>query len=134
MIVGNKPGSTTLLLIKKDGSQETWFINVYTRSVEAVQRGLEQLVEGTTGVHVRRVGRRIFIEGGVASDAELKRFHQIAGLYPGQVESLVVVGPGPQERKIDIRIDFFFVRYSRARGYTLGVGMPSRIGGGQPPA
>jgi len=86
VIVGQKPGSTTLLLIKDNGAQETWFINVYTRSMDAVQHELEQLVEGTSGVRVRRVGRRVFIDGGVNTEAEQKRFLQIAGLYPGQAE------------------------------------------------
>jgi pilus assembly protein CpaC len=130
VIVGQKPGATTLLLIKEDGTQETWFVNVYSRSMDSVRREIEQLLEGSSGVHVRRVGRRVFIEGGVASEDEKKRVQQIAGLYPGQAESLVVVGASPQDRKIDIRIDFFFVQYSRSRGYAFGIDWPGRIGTG----
>jgi pilus assembly protein CpaC len=129
VVVGQKPGTTTLLLIKKDGSQMTWLINVYTRPMETVQHELEQLLEGTTGLRIRRIGGRFFIEGGVNTEAEQKRIAQIAALYPGQVESLVAVGAAAAERKIDIRIDFFFVQYDRTRSYAFGVNWPAKIGG-----
>ncbi len=129
VIVGTKPGTTTLLLIKKDGSQVTWVINVFARSPQAVEREVQLLLEGTTGVRVRRVGSRFFIEGGVNTDADAKRIQQIATLFPGQVESLVVVGSGAAERKLNIRVDFFFVQYDRTSSYQFGVNWPSRIGG-----
>jgi pilus assembly protein CpaC len=129
VVVGQKPGATTLLLLKKDNSQTTWFINVYARSMESVQKELEQLLEGTTGLRIHRVGGRFFIEGGVNTEAEQKRLAHIASLYPGQVESLVAVGAAAAERKIDIRIDFFFVQYDRSKSYAFGVTWPARIGG-----
>jgi len=129
VVVGQKPGATTLLLIKKDGTQTTWFINVYARPMDAVQRELDQLLEGTTGLRVRRVGGRFFIEGGVNTEAEQKRLQQIASLYPGQVEPLVAVGAAAAERKHHIRIDFFFVQYDRTKSYAFGVSWPARIGG-----
>jgi pilus assembly protein CpaC len=66
----------------------------------------------------------------VTSDAELKRVQQIASLYPGQVESLVTVG-GQQgsDRKLLVRLDFFFVQYDRTASYTVGIGWPTNIGG-----
>src|SRR5688500_17210926 len=92
VIVGSKPGSTTLLLIHKDGSQTHYVINVFQRGMALVERELVQLLEGTTGVRMRRVGARFFIEGGVSTEPELRRIAQIAALYPGQVEWLGVLG------------------------------------------
>src|SRR6185436_12678822 len=92
VVAGKKPGNTTLLLIKNDGTQLTWVISVSNRSPAAVERELQQLLEGTTGVRVRRVGGRFFLEGGVTTEAELKRLNQIASHYPDQVENLVTVG------------------------------------------
>lgn len=129
VIVGRAPGSTTLLLINKDGSQTKWVINVFSRSPDAVEREVKQLLEGTTGVRVRRVGARFFIEGGVTAESDVKRIERIAGLYPGQVESLVVVGAAPVERTVNIRIDFYFVQYERASSYAFGMNWPTRIGG-----
>ena len=129
VVVGQKPGTTTILLIKKDGSQEQWVINVLSRPMDAVRREVYQLLNGTTGLKLNQVGGRIFIEGGVNTEAELKRIQQIAQLYPGQVESLVAVGAPAADRKIDIRIDFFFVQYDKTKGYQVGVNWPARIGG-----
>lgn len=129
VIVGRGPGSTTLLLINKDGSQTKWVINVFARSPDAVEREVKQLLEGTSGVRVRRVGARFFIEGGVTAEADVRRIERIATLYPGQVESLVVVGAAPVESKLNIRIDFYFVQYERNSSYAFGVNWPGRIGG-----
>jgi pilus assembly protein CpaC len=129
VIVGKKAGSTTLLLIKNDGSQVTYEISVTARPIATVERELQQLLEGTPGVHLRRVGARIFIEGYVATEPELKRVQQIATLYTGQVEALVTLGTGAADRKTLVRVDFFFVQYDRTTSYGVGIGYPSQIGG-----
>ena len=130
VLVGQRPGTTTLLLIRADGSQETVYINVYQRSMDSVQREIEELLDGTNGVRVRRVGRKIFIDGGVATENEQKRVTQIAALYPGQVESLVVSGATPADARVDIRIDFFFVKYNSAKTYAIGLDWPGRYAPG----
>ncbi len=129
VVVGEKPGSTTLLLIMKDGTKVTWVINVFARPPSLVERELGELLDGTTGVRLRRVGTRFFIEGGVNAEPDLKRIQQIASLYPGQVESLVVVGSPAPERKFNVRVDFFFVQYDRKSSYGVGVSWPTAIGG-----
>ncbi len=130
VVAGKKPGTTTLLLINKDDSTVTWVINVFARSPDAVRRELSQLLGEMPGVRVRRVGARFFIEGGVASEGDAKRIEKIAALYPGQVESLVVAGGGGvADRKVNIRLDFFFIRYDKTSGYAVGVDWPGRIGG-----
>lgn len=130
VIAGRKPGTTTLLLINKNDSTVTWVINVFSRSPEAVRRELSQLLGEMPGVRVRRVGSRFFIEGGVANEGDVKRIEKIAALYPGQVESLVVAGGGGvADRKVNIRVDFFFIQYDKSSGYAVGVDWPTRIGG-----
>jgi pilus assembly protein CpaC len=129
VIVGKKAGSSTLLLIKNDGSQVTYEISVTPRPIATVERELQQLLEGTPGVRLRRVGARIFIEGYVATDPELKRVQQIAALYTGQVEALVTLGTGAADRKTLVRVDFFFIQYDRITSYGVGVGYPTQIGG-----
>lgn len=132
IISGKKPGQTTLLLIKEDGSQVQYPITVSSKSLANVEKDLNQLTEGINGVHVRRVGNRFVIEGGVTTDGELKRVQQIAALYPGQVESLVTVGASAgADRKLLVRLDFFFVQYDRNASYTVGLEWPGQIGGAQ---
>lgn len=129
VIVGTKAGSTTVLLIKKDGTNVNLVVNVYSRPPEVVVRELKQLLENTPGVNVRQIGSRIFIEGGVNSEGEAKRVQQIASLYNGQVESLVTVGAPAVDRKFNIRMDFFFVQYDKRSNYQIGISYPARIGG-----
>lgn len=129
VVVGKKAGSTTVLLIKDDGSQVTFVINVSTRPPEVVYRELQQLLEGDTGVKIRRVGGRFFLEGGVTTEPEAKRIGTIAALYPGQVENLVNVGSGAGDRRTLVRVDFFFVQYDRTSSYGVGIGYPLAIGG-----
>jgi pilus assembly protein CpaC len=128
VIVGLKAGTTTLLLIFRDGSKKNWVINVFARSPEQVEGELQQLLQGNVGVHLRRIGARFFVEGGVSTDADQKRFQQIASLYPGQVESLVQVGSVAQDRVFNIRIDFFFAQFNRDSGYDVGLEWPAQIG------
>ena len=129
VIVGERPGSTTLLLIMRDKSQIKYTINVFSRAMQSVESELLELLEGTPGVRVRRVGARLFIEGGVSNEAELKRINQIAELFSGQVESLVVQGGVAAARQVNVRIDFFFVQYNASSGYQFGMFWPGRIGG-----
>ena len=136
VIAGKSPGSTTLLLIKTDGSQITMNIDVFLRSPQVVEHELSQLLEGLGGVQVRRVGAHIVIDGTVANDQDLKRVQLVASLYPQQVDTLVQVstsglaGPGGQEpQRFIIRIDFYFVQYDTDSTYAVGIGWPASIGG-----
>jgi pilus assembly protein CpaC len=130
VVAGLRPGSTTLLALLKKGDQVTYNITVYARSPQTVEKELEQLLTGYVGLKLRRVGTRFFIEGGVSTEADAKRVALIAGLYPGQVESLVVVGSVGQEHTINVRVDFYFVQYDKNSNYGVGLSWPGRIGPG----
>jgi pilus assembly protein CpaC len=138
VLVGRRPGSTTLLLIKNDGSQRSISVNVFSRSPAAVDKELNQLLVGLN-IKTRRIGAQIVIDGVVQSEAELKRVQQIAGLYPGQVMSLVQLGSrdqpiptvaGEVAPRLLIRIDFYFVQYDKNSSYGVGIGWPDSIGRG----
>jgi pilus assembly protein CpaC len=137
VLVGRRPGSTTLLLIKTDGSQRSISVSVFSRSPVAVEKELQQLLQGLN-VKTRRIGSQIVIDGSVANEADLKRVQQVAGLYPGQVMSLAQVArsgtpqaqPTGDPQRYLIRIDFFFVQYDRNSSYGVGIGWPETIGAG----
>jgi len=134
VIVGRKPGSTTLLLIKNDGSQAKINVNVFIRAPEAVEGELAALLSGFS-VQTRRIGSQIVLDGLVSSEADLKRIEAVASLYPGQVTSLVQLGQagslvaGPAANRYLIRIDFYFVQYDKNSSYGVGIGWPESIGG-----
>jgi len=130
ILTGRKEGTTTLVLIKGDGSQTTYEISVAKRNVGLVEREVQELIKDISGPKTRRIGSRVFIDGAVATPAEKARVDQIAGLYGEQVQSIVTVGRF-EERKLLVRLDFFFVQYEKTSGYTAGLGWPSTIGGAQ---
>jgi len=129
VIVGRKPGTSTLLLLMKDGREVVWKINVFAQPVQVVESELTELLGDAPGIGVRRVGPRFFIEGGVTTEPELDRIKHIADLYKGQVESLVVLGGVAADRKINLRIELFFVQYEKTRNLQVGVAWPATIGG-----
>ncbi len=129
VITGKKQGETSLLLIRNDGRETTYSISVSARPIAVVEREVRQLIGDYPGIQVRRIGNKLFIEGGVNSALEKKRFDQIASLYPGQVDALVNEGSSPRERKLLLRLDFFFVYYEKTSSYAVGIGWPATIGG-----
>lgn len=129
ILVGQRPGSTSLLVIRNDGSQQTYSINVFRMPMETVRQNLQQLLQGYSGVTINQVGGRLFLEGGVANEQQQRRVQQIALLYPGQVESLVTVDPTIVERRINVRIDLYFVELSRNANYVFGIRWPAAYGG-----
>jgi pilus assembly protein CpaC len=129
VIVGQRPGSTTLLLLKRDGREVVWRIRVLPQPVDIVDAELHQLLGEVPGIRVRKVGARFFVEGGVTTEPELERIKHIANLYPGQVESLVVLGGVAADRKINLRVDLFFVQYQKTATMNFGVQWPGQIAG-----
>jgi len=136
VITGRHQGSTTLLLIKADGSQATITIDVFLRSPEAVERELGQLLSGLPGVKAHRVGALIVIDGTVGNQDELTRVQHVASLYPGEVESLASVSgggttgiPSGDLQRYLIRVDFYFVQYDTNYSYDVGISWPGIIGG-----
>jgi pilus assembly protein CpaC len=128
VITGKKEGTTTLLLIRADGTQTVYEIAVARRNVAAVEKEVQELIKDIAGPKTRRIGSRVFIDGAVSTPAEKARVDQIAGLYGEQVQSIVTVGRF-EERKLLIRLDFFFVQYEKTSGYNVGIGWPASIGG-----
>ena len=73
VVVGQKPGTTTLLLIKRDGQEALWRIHVFAQPVQIVESELRQLLGDTPGIRVRRVGARFFIEARDPSSIQITK-------------------------------------------------------------
>jgi pilus assembly protein CpaC len=136
LVSGRRPGSTTILLIRENGQQQTYTVNVFARSPGAVEHELKQWLEGFTTLRVRRIGSRHVIDGAVQDEAEKARVDHVASLYPGQVDSMVYIGaPSKLEaegsgtvRRFLVRIDFYFVQMDTSAGYAVGLGWPASFG------
>lgn len=130
LLVGQQQGTTTLLALRADGSQTTYSVSVFRMPVETVRSQVTQLLQGYNGVSINQIGGRLFLEGGVSSEQQVARVRQIAQIYPGQVESLVAVDPTIVERRINVRVDLYFVELSRSARYLFGLQLGGSYGGG----
>ena len=128
VIVGKKPGQSTLLLLLRNGKQILYALSVFPRPMEVVESEISQLLADDTGLRIRRVGPRLYLEGGVSTEPELERIQHIAKLYPGQVESLVVLGGSAAQRKHNIRLDILFIQFDKNKAYNVGVRWPTSLG------
>ncbi|HZS41621.1 MAG TPA: pilus assembly protein N-terminal domain-containing protein, partial [Polyangia bacterium] len=126
VITAVRPGSTTLLLIYGNGKQETIVINVFARAPAAIRNELKTLLAGLTGVDIREVGGRIFLDGAVPSADDQARVERIVALYAGQVMSLVTVDPARQ--RTNIKLDLHFVQLRKNSSYKFGLNWPGNIG------
>ena len=124
-------GQTSLLLIYRDGRQATWLITVYRRPPAVVIRELSELLEGVPGVAIRQVGSRIFVEGRVPTEAYVKQAGEVARQYGDQVVGIVQLDPTKVEKKVNIKLDVYFVEFSRRRGYNFGLNWPGQLPGPQ---
>lgn len=130
IITGRKEGTTTLSLFMSNGSETKYDVAVAKRNVASVEREVQELIKEISGPRTRRIGAKVFIDGSVATPAEKARVDQIANVYGDQVQSIVTVGRF-EERKLLVRLDFFFVEYERTSSYNVGLGWPATIGGAQ---
>jgi pilus assembly protein CpaC len=122
-----RPGSTTLLLVYGGGKSDVTIpINVYARSPQAVRTELKTLLAGLTGVDMREVGGRVFLDGAVPSQDDLARIDRIVALYAGQVASLVTVDPARQ--RTNIKLDLHFVQFRKNSSHKFGVNWPANVG------
>jgi pilus assembly protein CpaC len=126
VITAVRPGSTTLLLIYAGGRQDQYTINVFSRAPNSLRVELKTLLAGLTGVDIREVGSKLFLDGAVPTQEDLARIDRIVALYAGQVSSLVTVDPARQ--RTNIKLDLHFVQFNKTSSYQFGVKWPVNIG------
>lgn len=129
VITAVRPGSTTLLLIYNNGKQDTIYLNVFARAPQVIKNELKTLLAGLSGIDVREVGGRIFLDGAVPAQEDLARIERIVALYAGQVASLVTVDPARQ--RTNIKLDLHFVQFRKNSNYRFGVNWPGNFGAHQ---
>lgn len=129
VITAVRPGSTTVLLIYNNGKQETLVINVFARAPQAIRNELKNLLAGLTGVEVREVGGRLFLDGAVPAQEDLARIERLVAIYGGQVASLVTVDAARQ--RTNIKLDLHFVQFRKNSSYKFGLNWPGNVGAHQ---
>ena len=98
LLVGKKPGSTTLLVWSANGRQE------YIVTVTAENSGLAAMIEkaiNLPGVTVQMVGDKILLRGTVMNQYEKDLALKIAGLYTGTTPSTTASSSGNAAKAVD---------------------------------
>ena len=98
LLVGKKPGSTTLLVWSANGRQE------YIVTVTAENSGLAAMIEkaiNLPGVTVQMVGDKILLRGTVMNQYEKNLALKIAGLYTGTTPATTASGSGNAAKAVD---------------------------------
>ncbi len=98
LLVGKKPGSTTLLVWSANGRQE------YIVTVTAENSGLAAMIEkaiNLPGVTVQMVGDKILLRGTVMNQYEKDLALKIAGLYTGTAPATSTSGSNSAGKAVD---------------------------------
>jgi pilus assembly protein CpaC len=127
VLVGKRDGTTSLLLIKDNQTELKYEIIVCQQDAAKVKKELEKLLSPFPNVRYQQTGCKFTLVGNVPTEPEGAQLRSIAERFQGQVDNLVLVGLA--DRKLLIRLDFFFVQYDKTSLYQVGLGMPDAIGG-----
>lgn len=143
LLVGKKPGSTTLLVWGANGRQE------YLVTVTGENSGLAAMIEraiNLPGVTVQMVGEKILLRGTVMNQYEKDLALKIAGLYTGTSPATSTSGSGSPGKAMDktsgnvidllqmahpsqIRLEAQVVEIASSNAKELGIQYGTRTGG-----
>ena len=127
---GKHAGATSVVLVKRNGFEVTYIINVFLRDPKAVEAELIELLEGYTGVRPRRVGRASSSRAACPPRPTPSASRSSpASTRPRSSRSSSSAAAGA-DRTVNVRIDFYFVQYDRSSSYGVGITYPSQFGAG----
>ncbi|MCK9522135.1 MAG: type II and III secretion system protein [Proteobacteria bacterium] len=127
VVNAQSPGKMTLLLIMRTGETRNIEITVFAKDPQVIIEELTDLLSEQSGLRLKRMGARVFIDGYAESESELWRVQRIAELYPGQVLCLATVGRSVRPRT-NIRLDLTFVEFHQSAQDGGGIRWPGQLG------
>ena len=131
LIKGVSPGRQTLTLTKGK-KKMAYEIVVTVRDLTGLRKELEQKLSSTPGIRIVEAGNKLVIDGSVPNKDAAERIKALIADYKGQVEFAVVVGgPAVSDSRVLVRLDFFFVQYTKTSNLGWGIGWPSSLLGGK---
>lgn len=128
IVTALRSGTTSLLLIEKSGAQKTLVITVFARLPETVEKELRELLAADKNLTFRRIGPRVFVDGVVNTEGEIKRVAQAVKGYDGQAMSLVRIDLEAVQARTNIRLDLTFIEMRRRDGDRFGLYWPESYG------
>ena len=117
LLVATGAGTTVLNVWSTDGTRLRSVVTVTAQPLAATLSSVRELLRGVEGVSARVVGERIALEGTQINARARERATAVAGLYPGQVVSLVAGAGWENMVHFAVRI----VEFRRGRARDLGI-------------
>lgn len=120
LVTGLSAGVTSLTIWDKAGNKQEFSIKVLAKDPKEIKKEIEYLMKDIEGVRIEVVGDRVFIDGEVFREKDLKRAEKIAAVYP-QVTILLEYNKAYLQMERMILVDFSVYRVSRTGIFSLGL-------------
>ncbi len=116
-----RAGTTTITLIKQDGSTEDITVNVIAHDPQKIKREVEQLLDGVEGIEIKVVGDKVIIDGEILTEKDNKRIDKVLKLYGNQVVKFAEFNRAylPKEDNILIEFNFCEVNTNKMGNYGI---------------
>jgi pilus assembly protein CpaC len=125
LILADTPGTTTLRLWLKDGSERELVVRVLAADLKRTLDDVNRLLASVENVKARIAGTRIVLEGDMVSDVDQERAAAIAKMFPEQVVNFI--GKVGWEKMVHLDVKVLELTTSGAR--SLGVRWDAEING-----
>ena len=125
LILAEEPGSSTLHIWLKDGTQREMIVRVSGADLKRTLDDVNRLLSAVDNVKARIAGTKIVLEGEMVSDADQGRAAAIASMYPDQVVNFI--GKVGWEKMIHLDVKVLELTTRGAR--DLGIRWDSEVAG-----
>lgn len=125
LVLAEGPGTSTLQLWLKDGSQQKMTVVVLEANLKQTLADIERLLSSVDNVKARIAGSKIVLEGEMVSDSDQERAQAIQKMYPDQVVNFV--GKVGWEKMIYLDVKVLELTEQGSR--DLGIRWDSQING-----
>lgn len=125
LVLAEAPGTTTLHLWFKNGTERIMTVTVREANVQAVLEDVKRLLAGMENVTARVAGSKIVLEGEMVSDENQARVQAIQKMFPEQVVNFVGKVGWEKMIYLDVKVLELSTKGSR----DLGIRWDSAING-----
>lgn len=125
LVLAEGPGTTTLNLWFRDGSERVMTVTVRESNVQAVLEDVKRLLKSVDNVTARVAGSKIVLEGDMVSDDNQARVQAIQKMFPDQIVNFV--GKVGWEKMIYLDVKVLELTTNGSR--ELGIRWDSSING-----
>ncbi len=114
-------GTTTVTLIKQDGSTDELTVNVIAHDPQKIKKEIEQLLDGVEGIEIKIVGDKVIIDGEILTEKDNKRINKVMNLYGDQVVKFAEFNRAYLPKEDNIMVEFNFCEINTSKMGNYGI-------------